>query len=62
MSLTTAEQATPEKGKLRLPSLEIRNFRAFEAFIVATALYFVLSVVVRHLLQRFGARWLFGSR
>jgi len=42
--------------------IQSRNFRAFEAFIVATALYFVLSVVVRHLLQRFGARWLFGSR
>ena len=30
MSLTTTEQATPEKGKLRLPSLEIHNFRAFD--------------------------------
>src|SRR5205823_2189753 len=29
-SLTTAEQAAPEKGKLRLPSLEIHNFRAFD--------------------------------
>ena len=30
MSVAEAEQATPEKGKLRLPSLEIRNFRAFD--------------------------------
>src|SRR5438876_11683118 len=30
MSLTTAEQAALEKGKLRLPSLEIHNFRAFD--------------------------------
>jgi len=42
--------------------IQSRNFRAFEAFIVATALYFVLAVVVRHVLQRLGARWLFGSR
>src|ERR1700694_5120739 len=30
MSVTEAEQATPQKGKLRLPSLEIRNFRALD--------------------------------
>src|SRR5712692_9824311 len=30
MSVTAAEQASPEKGRLRLPSLEIHNFRAFD--------------------------------
>src|SRR5215212_2068407 len=30
MSVTQAEQATPQKSKLRLTSLEIRNFRAFD--------------------------------
>jgi len=42
--------------------IQSRNFRAFEAFIIATALYFVLAVAVRHMLVRLGARWLFGSR
>ena len=42
--------------------IQSRNFRAFESFIVATALYFALAVVARELLQRVGARWLFGGR
>src|SRR5713101_5648263 len=36
MSLTTAEQATLGKGKLRLPSLEIHNFRAFDHLQIET--------------------------
>jgi polar amino acid transport system permease protein len=39
-----------------------RNFRAFEAFIVATALYLLMSIAVRHLLNRLGDRLLFGGR
>jgi hypothetical protein len=34
MSVTEAEQATPQKNKLRLPNLEIRNIRAFEHLVV----------------------------
>jgi hypothetical protein len=30
MSVTDAEQASPKKARLRLPNLEIRNFRAFD--------------------------------
>ena len=37
-----------------------RNFRAFEAFIIATAIYLVLSVGVRKLLNWAGPRFLFG--
>ena len=37
-----------------------RNFRAFEAFIIATLIYLVLSVAVRKLLNWAGPKFLFG--
>ena len=40
--------------------IQSRNFRAFESFIVATALYLALAVLVRHLLNWAGPRFLFG--
>jgi polar amino acid transport system permease protein len=40
--------------------IQSRNFRAFEAFIIATAIYLVLSVGVRRLLTWLGPRFLFG--
>jgi polar amino acid transport system permease protein len=42
--------------------IQSRNFRAFEVFIVATVLYLLLSVMVRHLLNWLGSRFLFGGR
>ena len=42
--------------------IQSRNFRAFEAFIVATVLYLLLSVLLRQALDRAGRRWLFGGR
>ncbi len=42
--------------------IQSRNFRAFEAFIVATLMYLALSIAVRHVLNRLGHRWLFGGR
>jgi polar amino acid transport system permease protein len=41
--------------------IQSRNFRAFEAFIVATQLYLGLAIVLRGMLNRAGARWLFRS-
>lgn len=41
--------------------IQSRNFRAFETFFVATAMYFVLSVFVRWLLMRFG-EWVIVGR
>ena len=38
--------------------IQSRNFRAFEAFIVATALYLGLSMALRRLLSHLGQRWL----
>ena len=40
--------------------IQSRNFRAFEAFIIATAIYLLLSVGVRRLLNWLGPRFLFG--
>ena len=40
--------------------IQSRNFRAFEAFIVATGIYLLLSVAVRRLLNWAGPRFLFG--
>jgi polar amino acid transport system permease protein len=41
--------------------IQSRNFRAFEAFIVATLIYLALSVLVRRLLLWVGPRWFFGG-
>ncbi|HSV54910.1 MAG TPA: amino acid ABC transporter permease [Burkholderiaceae bacterium] len=41
--------------------IQSRNFRAFEAFIVATAIYLLLSIAVRKLLNWLGPRFLFGK-
>lgn len=38
--------------------IQSRNFRAFEAFIIATLLYLALSVALRALLAALGRRWL----
>jgi polar amino acid transport system permease protein len=40
--------------------IQSRNFRAFEAFIVATGIYLVLAISVRKLLNWLGPRFLFG--
>ena len=40
--------------------IQSRNFRAFEAFIIATAVYLALSVGLRRLLNWAGPRWFFG--
>jgi polar amino acid transport system permease protein len=40
--------------------IQSRNFRAFEAFIIATAIYLVLSIALRHLLHWAGRRFVFG--
>ncbi len=40
--------------------IQSRNFRAFEAYIVATALYLLLAVGLRQLLRWVGPRFLFG--
>ena len=40
--------------------IQSRNFRAFEAYIIATLIYLALAVCVRQLLNWLGPRFLFG--
>ena len=40
--------------------IQSRNFRAFEAFIIATAMYLALAIGLRRLLGWLGPRFLFG--
>jgi polar amino acid transport system permease protein len=40
--------------------IQSRNFRAFEAFIIATLIYLALSMLLRRLLNWLGPRYLFG--
>jgi polar amino acid transport system permease protein len=42
--------------------IQSRNFRAFEAFIIATAIYLALAIALRRLLHWAGPRFLFGGR
>jgi polar amino acid transport system permease protein len=42
--------------------IQSRNFRAFEAFIVATTIYLLLAIGVRTLLNWAGPRFIFGGR
>jgi polar amino acid transport system permease protein len=39
--------------------IQSRNFRAFEAFIIATGIYLLLAIAVRRLLNWAGPRFLF---
>lgn len=40
--------------------IQSRNFRAFEAFIVATLIYLALAILLRQALNWIGPRWIFG--
>jgi polar amino acid transport system permease protein len=40
--------------------IQSRNFRGFESFIVATAMYLLLAIALRRLMQWAGPRYLFG--
>ena len=41
--------------------IQSRNFRAFEAYLVATAVYLMLAIALRRLLLLAGPRFLFGA-
>ncbi len=55
-------QISTEELSFAANLIQSRNFRAFEAFIVATAIYLLLSILVRALLNWLGQRFLFGGR
>ncbi|WP_271571486.1 amino acid ABC transporter permease [Bradyrhizobium sp. CCBAU 11386] len=54
-------QISTEELSFAANLIQSRNFRAFEAFIVAALIYLALSIVLRRLLNWFGPRFLFGD-
>lgn len=55
-------QISTEELSFAANLIQSRNFRAFEAFIVATAIYLLLSIATRATLNWLGQRFLFGGR
>ena len=55
-------QISTEELSFAANLIQSRNFRAFEAFIIATVLYLLLAMAVRATLNLFGTRFLFGGR
>ena len=55
-------QISTEELSFAANLIQSRNFRAFEAFIIATGLYLALSITLRRLLNWLGPRFLFGGR
>lgn len=55
-------QISTEELSFAANLIQSRNFRAFEAFIVATLLYLVLAALLRRALDWIGPRLLFGGR
>lgn len=55
-------QISTEELSFAANLIQSRNFRAFEAYIVATGIYLLLSIGVRGLLNWAGPRYLFGGR
>ena len=55
-------QISTEELSFAANLIQSRNFRAFEAFIIATALYLGLSIALRRVLNWLGPRFLFGGR
>lgn len=54
-------QISTEELSFAANLIQSRNFRAFEAFIIATAIYLALSIALRALLNWLGPKFLFGQ-
>lgn len=52
-------QISTEELSFAANLIQSRNFRAFEAFLIATAIYLLLSVALRRLVQWLGERFVF---
>ena len=53
-------QISTEELSFAANLIQSRNFRAFEAYIIATGIYLLLAMGVREGLNYIGPRWLFG--
>jgi polar amino acid transport system permease protein len=60
-SAVCGQIATPELS-YQANLIQSRNFRAFEAFIVATLVYLLMAIGLRRALVWAGPRWLFGRQ
>jgi len=58
-SAVCGQISTPELQSMT-NLIQSRNFRAFEAYLIATPLYLLLAVALRHLLNWAGPRFVFG--
>ncbi len=52
-------QISTEELSFAANLIQSRNFRAFEAFLIATAIYLLLSIALRRLVQWLGERFVF---
>jgi polar amino acid transport system permease protein len=52
-------QISTEELSFAANLIQSRNFRAFEAFLIATAIYLVLSIALRRVVQWLGERFVF---
>ncbi len=53
-------QISTEELSFAANLIQSRNFRAFEAYLVATAIYLALAILLRRVLNWFGPRFIFG--
>ncbi|WP_028536295.1 amino acid ABC transporter permease [Paludibacterium yongneupense] len=53
---SVCSQISAEELTFAASYIQSRNFRAFETYIVTAVLYLLLAIVLRHLLNRLGAR------
>jgi len=53
-------QISTEELSFAANLIQSRNFRAFEAYLIATAIYLALAIGVRHFLNWIGPRFFFG--
>jgi len=58
-SAVCGQISTPELQSMT-NLIQSRNFRSFEAYLIATPLYLLLAVALRHLLNWAGPRYVFG--
>lgn len=55
-------QISTEELSFAANFIQSRNFRAFETYLLTTALYLVMAILIRQLLAWFGRRFIMGAR
>lgn len=55
-------QISTEELSFAANFIQSRNFRAFETYLITTALYLLMAILIRQLLAWFGRRFIMGAR